>query len=97
MDLVLASAAEAAGDPDFPAQAHRILATLVANGAALGWVDPPGLDEVAGLLTEVLTAARTRTRRCAAPTSAARWQVSATGRATNGPPTGRMPTCRRSR
>jgi ribosomal protein S18 acetylase RimI-like enzyme len=35
MDLVLATAAEAAGDPDFPAQAHRILSTLVANGADL--------------------------------------------------------------
>jgi ribosomal protein S18 acetylase RimI-like enzyme len=67
MDLVLATAAEAAGDPDFPPQAHRILATLVANGAALGWVDPPGLDEAAGLLTEVLTAARAQDAalRCA--------------------------------
>ena len=57
MDLELASAAEAAGDPDFMAQAHRILSTLVANGAALGWVDPPGLDEVAALFTEVISAA----------------------------------------
>ena len=67
MDLVIATAAEAGGDPDFLAQAHRILATLVANGAALGWVDPPGLDEVAALLTEVLAAARTQDAalRCA--------------------------------
>jgi ribosomal protein S18 acetylase RimI-like enzyme len=57
MDLELAGTAEAAGDPDFVPQAHRILSTLVANGAALGWVDPPGLDEVAELLTEVVSAA----------------------------------------
>jgi len=57
MDLVLADATEAADDPHFVAQAHRILGTLVANGAAIGWVHPPDLDEVAALLMPVLAAA----------------------------------------
>jgi ribosomal protein S18 acetylase RimI-like enzyme len=57
MDLVLADAADAAGDPRFMAQAHRILAALVADGAAIGWVEPPELDEVTGLLDPVLAAA----------------------------------------
>ncbi|WP_407559907.1 GNAT family N-acetyltransferase [Streptomyces sp. 184] len=43
---------------DFPAAAHRILAALVRDGAALGWVDPPGPAEVAALLDDVLAAAR---------------------------------------
>ena len=37
---------------------RRLLADLVAAGAALGWVDPPGLDEVAELLERVLAEAR---------------------------------------
>jgi ribosomal protein S18 acetylase RimI-like enzyme len=56
MDLELAGAAEAAADPDFVPRAHRILSTLIANGAALGWVDPPDVAEVAALLTEVIDA-----------------------------------------
>ncbi|KPI05638.1 GCN5-related N-acetyltransferase [Actinobacteria bacterium OV450] len=43
--------------PD-PEAVHRILADLVAGGAALGWVDPPSSDEVAELLDEVLSQAR---------------------------------------
>ena len=35
------------------AEAHAILHDLVAGGAALGWVDPPSLDEVRELLTGV--------------------------------------------
>jgi GNAT superfamily N-acetyltransferase len=58
MDLVLATADEAVSDPSFMPQAHRILSTLVADGAALGWVDPPDLDEVTGLFAGVLAAAR---------------------------------------
>jgi ribosomal protein S18 acetylase RimI-like enzyme len=57
MDLVLADASRAAADPRFLPGAHQLLSTLVAGGAALGWVDPPGLDEVAALLTAVLAAA----------------------------------------
>jgi len=38
--------------------ARRLLADLVAAGAALGWVDPPGPDEVAELLDRVLAGAR---------------------------------------
>ncbi|MET7418896.1 N-acetyltransferase [Dactylosporangium sp. NPDC005555] len=45
-------------DDRFVAAAHRILADLVAGGAALGWVDPPSLDEVAELLGHVVTAVR---------------------------------------
>lgn len=40
----------------FAASAHRILADLVREGAALGWVDPPSPDEVAQLLDHVFSA-----------------------------------------
>ncbi|WP_406387092.1 GNAT family N-acetyltransferase [Streptomyces sp. NBC_00211] len=40
-------------DPD---AVHRVLADLVAGGAALGWVEPPSPDEVAQLLDRVLSA-----------------------------------------
>ncbi|MFW6692516.1 GNAT family N-acetyltransferase [Streptomyces sp. MAR4 CNX-425] len=42
----------------FPAAAHRLLAALVRDGAALGWVDPPTPADVAALLDDVLAAAR---------------------------------------
>lgn len=42
----------------FPADAHRILAALVRDGAALGWVDPPSPAEVAALLDDVRAAVR---------------------------------------
>ncbi|MCL7493561.1 GNAT family N-acetyltransferase [Streptomyces sp. MCA2] len=42
----------------FAASVHRILADLVRGGAPLGWVDPPGADEVAELVDRVLRAAR---------------------------------------
>lgn len=42
----------------FVPSAHRILAALVADGAALGWVEPPSTDEVARLLAEVGAAVR---------------------------------------
>ncbi len=35
---------------------HRILADLVREGAALGWVEPPSRDEVTELLGHVVTA-----------------------------------------
>ncbi|MFF0622647.1 GNAT family N-acetyltransferase [Streptomyces sp. NPDC004296] len=48
-------------DPELAAglaeSAHRILADLVAAGAPLGWVDPPGREEVAELVERVLAAA----------------------------------------
>ncbi|KPC92218.1 GCN5 family acetyltransferase, partial [Streptomyces sp. NRRL F-6602] len=34
-------AADPAREPGFAAQAHRLLAELVREGAALGWVEPP--------------------------------------------------------
>jgi ribosomal protein S18 acetylase RimI-like enzyme len=37
---------------------HELLAGLVADGAALGWVDPPTLHEVSALLGDVASAAR---------------------------------------
>lgn len=40
----------------FAASAHRILADLVREGAALGWVDPLSPDEVAELLDHVFSA-----------------------------------------
>lgn len=42
----------------FTESAHRILADLVAGGAALGWVEPPSRDQVAELVDEVVSAAR---------------------------------------
>lgn len=51
---VLADPELAAG---FAESAHRILADLVAEGAPLGWVDPPGRDEVAALVERALAAA----------------------------------------
>jgi ribosomal protein S18 acetylase RimI-like enzyme len=53
--------ADLAGFPDIrglASQAHELLADLVTGGAALGWVDPPSLDEVSRLLTDVTGAAR---------------------------------------
>lgn len=38
--------------------AHAIFAELVANGAALGWVDPPSKSEIAELLAAVTDAVR---------------------------------------
>ncbi|MFE9560725.1 GNAT family N-acetyltransferase [Streptomyces sp. NPDC006487] len=60
---VVVDALELVSDPEaaarFAASAHRILAELVAGGAALGWVEPPGPDEVAQLLDRVVAAVRT--------------------------------------
>lgn len=59
---VIVDALELVSDPEraalFAASAHRILAELVAGGAALGWVEPPGPDEVARLLDRVVAAVR---------------------------------------
>ncbi|MYT34090.1 MULTISPECIES: GNAT family N-acetyltransferase [unclassified Streptomyces] len=58
---VLLDAHGVTADPELAAEfaesVHRILADLVGRGAPLGWVDPPGRDEVAGLVERVLTAA----------------------------------------
>ncbi|MFK0290130.1 GNAT family N-acetyltransferase [Streptomyces sp. NPDC090442] len=60
-ETVVLDAHALAADPElaaeFPRSAHRILAGLVADGAPLGWVDPPGPAEVAELIDRVLTAA----------------------------------------
>lgn len=45
-----------AGEPEFTGQAATLLRQLVADGAALGWVDPPEPGEVAGLLRDVAAA-----------------------------------------
>ncbi|MFE2373892.1 GNAT family N-acetyltransferase [Streptomyces sp. NPDC059398] len=59
---VILDAEELAADPELAAglaeSAHRMLADLVGAGAALGWVEPPAPDEVAGLLRRVVRAAR---------------------------------------
>jgi ribosomal protein S18 acetylase RimI-like enzyme len=55
--VLVADAAGQAADPGFVAAAHRILATLVRDGAALGWVDPPSEAEVAALLRSIGAAA----------------------------------------
>ena len=55
--VLVADAAGLVADPGFVAAAHRILATLVRDGAALGWVDPPSEAEVAALLRSVGDAA----------------------------------------
>ncbi|GAA3198629.1 GNAT family N-acetyltransferase [Dactylosporangium siamense] len=50
--------AELAGDPRFVEATHGILADLVRGGAALGWVEPPALPDIADLLGHVAAAAR---------------------------------------
>lgn len=59
---VILDAMELTSDPErgprFAASAHRIVADLVRDGAALGWVDPPSPEEVADLLDQVVAAAR---------------------------------------
>ncbi|HKA98925.1 MAG TPA: N-acetyltransferase [Streptosporangiaceae bacterium] len=55
--LFVADAAGQAADPGFVAAAHRILASLVRDGAALGWLDPPSEAEVAALLRSLGDAA----------------------------------------
>ncbi|GHE96982.1 hypothetical protein GCM10018772_21430 [Streptomyces fumanus] len=59
---VLLGAEELTCDPErearFAESAHRILAELVAGGAALGWLEPPSRDEVARLIGHVASAAR---------------------------------------
>jgi ribosomal protein S18 acetylase RimI-like enzyme len=46
--------------PALLADATRLLADLVAHGAALGWVEPPSAAEVTALLREVVVAAGRR-------------------------------------
>ncbi|MDW6059829.1 N-acetyltransferase [Streptomyces sp. FXJ1.4098] len=59
---VILSAMELMSDPELAARfaesAHRILADLVREGAALGWVEPPSRPEVAELLGQVVAAVR---------------------------------------
>ncbi|MFE6703004.1 GNAT family N-acetyltransferase [Streptomyces sp. NPDC057718] len=61
-DIVVLDARQLAADPEraaaFASSARRILADLVAGGAALGWVEPPSQDEVAELLARVASEAR---------------------------------------
>jgi hypothetical protein len=80
--VLVADAAGLTADPGFLAAAHRILATLVRDGAALGWVDPPSEAEVAALLRSVGDAApQGNAALCAAyvpvaePTVSPRWAV----------------------
>ena len=60
VELAILDASELIRDPGreagFAESAHRILADLVGRGAALGWVEPPSLDEVAVLLEHVARA-----------------------------------------
>ncbi|MFB7557349.1 GNAT family N-acetyltransferase [Streptomyces brevispora] len=60
LEPVVLDATEPTSDPDlrarFAVSVHRILADLVREGAALGWVDPPSYDEVAELLDHVFSA-----------------------------------------
>ncbi|MFE6051623.1 GNAT family N-acetyltransferase [Kitasatospora sp. NPDC056446] len=53
-----ASAERAAADGEFAVGAHRILAELVAAGAALGWLEPPSAAEVADLVEQVVARSR---------------------------------------
>ncbi|MFS4091230.1 hypothetical protein [Streptomyces sp. AF1A] len=49
-------------DPDrglrFAESAHQVLADLVREGAALGWVEPPTRQEVTELLDRVITSSQ---------------------------------------
>jgi ribosomal protein S18 acetylase RimI-like enzyme len=51
--VIVADAASQAAESAFAGAAHRILAALVRDGAALGWLEPPPLAEVAALLRSV--------------------------------------------
>ncbi|MFE3498963.1 GNAT family N-acetyltransferase [Kitasatospora sp. NPDC059160] len=55
-DLVIVGAAAVGGE--FAGTAQAILAELVLGGAALGWVEPPSLEEVAALVEEVVARSR---------------------------------------
>lgn len=57
--VLVTDAAGQAADPAFAAAAHGILSALVRGGAALGWLDPPPLAEVAALLRSVGEASAT--------------------------------------
>lgn len=83
--VLVADAAGLAADPGFLAAAHRILATLVRDGAALGWVDPPSEAEVAALLRSVGDAApQGNAALCAAYVPVAEPTVSPGGLSTAG-------------
>ncbi|GAA2677630.1 hypothetical protein GCM10010400_45860 [Streptomyces aculeolatus] len=56
----------------FPADDSRILAALVRDAAALGWVDPPSPAEVAALLDDVHAAVRAAEAALRAPYDDAR-------------------------
>jgi ribosomal protein S18 acetylase RimI-like enzyme len=55
-DLALRTLDELPDDLVDPA--HRLLAELVRDGAALDWVEPPSREEVAALLADVVAAVR---------------------------------------
>jgi ribosomal protein S18 acetylase RimI-like enzyme len=42
-------------------EAHRLLADLVAGGAALGWVDPPDREEIDRLIADLISASTLET------------------------------------
>jgi ribosomal protein S18 acetylase RimI-like enzyme len=58
MNALIISMPELNVDQRFMTSAHRMLAGLVAEGAALGWVDPPSPADVAALITPIVSAAR---------------------------------------
>jgi ribosomal protein S18 acetylase RimI-like enzyme len=83
--VFVADAAGQAADPGFVAAAHRILASLVRDGAALGWLDPPSEAEVAALLRSVGDAASVgNAALCAAYALVARPTVSPGGKSATG-------------
>jgi ribosomal protein S18 acetylase RimI-like enzyme len=55
-DIQVADVADIAGTEGFAAQAHAIYSDLVANGAAIGWLEPPSPGDVADLLARVALA-----------------------------------------
>lgn len=55
--VLVVDAAGLAGRPGFVSGAHRILASLVRDGAALGWIEPPSFAEVEKLLEAVAAGA----------------------------------------
>jgi ribosomal protein S18 acetylase RimI-like enzyme len=58
MDTLIIGTPELNVDQQFLVSAHRMLADLVAGGAALGWADPPSPPDVATLVNGVASAAR---------------------------------------
>ncbi len=84
-------------DEGFVGEARRVLGDLVRGGAALGWVEPPSVGEVAEVLGRVQAGVRAGDASLRAAYVEGRLAGLVTGCGTRGPRIGRTPIWRRSR